>query len=87
MYTIYRAHGITPDTDFYLEENLSGEVKGVLTRFYGTVYLASADREGDFFLPFLRKNPYWAGIEGKADLVESLTKKLSLTSFESSFAM
>lgn len=87
MYTIYKAHGITPDTEFWLEESLNGEVKGVLTRFYGTVYLASSDTEGDFFLPFLKKNPYWAGIEGKAELVESLTNKLSLTSFETSFAM
>lgn len=87
MYTIYQAHGITADTEFWLEENLTGAVRGILTRFYGTVYLSSDSQDGDLFLPYLQKNPYWAGIEGKAELVESLTRKLSLSSFESSHAM
>lgn len=88
MATIQKAHGFGPDAEYYLEEPLAGEARGIVTRFYGTVYLSSSETADPLFaLSYLRRSPYWIALEGREALIAPLAKELGITHQETSWCM
>ena len=88
MATLQKAHGFGPDTEFYLEEPLAGEARGIAARFYGTAYLSASENADPLFaLPYLKRCPYWIALEGRDTLIAPLAKELGIARLESSWCM
>ncbi|MBO4406989.1 MAG: GNAT family N-acetyltransferase [Clostridia bacterium] len=88
MATLQKAHGFTPDTEFFVDEPLAGGVRGIVARFYGTVYLAAKeDADPLFAASYLKRSPFWIALEGRESLISPLAKELGITHLESSWCM
>ena len=88
METLQKAHGFGPDTEFYLEEPLAGEARGIAARFYGTAYLSASENADPLFaLPYLKRCPYWIALEGRDTLIAPLAKELGIARLETSWCM
>ena len=88
MSTVERAHGFGPDTEYFVEEPLMGDARGIVARFYGTIYLY-ADEGVDplFAASYLKRSPYWIALEGRESLLSPLAKELGLPHLETSWCM
>ena len=84
--TIFRAHGFAPSNEYYIEE-ARGEVKGVLVRFYGTVYVLSKTDDASFFLPTLARSPAWVALEGRESVIRPMAQAFGIEKLETSVCM